>query len=78
MSFGGGVTWTLGSHTNTSLLHELPLCKALNSHTKCNTMGDAKAQASATSLTIWSSRRPQAPLAGALRTSCSGAAYRER
>jgi len=34
--------------------------------------------ASASSLTIWSSRRPQAPLAGALRTSCSGAAYRER
>jgi uncharacterized membrane protein (GlpM family) len=29
-------------------------------------------------LTIWSSRRPQAPLAGALRASHSGAAYRER
>jgi hypothetical protein len=35
-------------------------------------------QASATSLTIWSSRRPQAALVGALRTSCSGAAYRGR
>jgi hypothetical protein len=29
-------------------------------------------------LTNWSSRRPQAPLVGALRTLCSGAAYRER
>ena len=35
-------------------------------------------QASFTSLTVWSSRRPQAPLVGALRTSCSGAAYRGR
>jgi hypothetical protein len=34
--------------------------------------------ASVTSLTIWSSRRPQAPLVGALRASHSGAAYRER
>ena len=30
------------------------------------------------SLTGWSSRRPQAALAGALRISCSGAAYRGR
>ena len=30
------------------------------------------------SLTGWSSRRPQAPLAGALRAPHSGAAYRER
>ena len=30
------------------------------------------------SLTGWSSRRPQAPLVGALRASHSGAAYRER
>lgn len=30
------------------------------------------------SLTVWSSRRPQAALVGALRTSCSGAAYRGR
>lgn len=30
------------------------------------------------SLTSWSSRRPQAPLAGALRASHSGATYRER
>jgi hypothetical protein len=29
-------------------------------------------------LTGWSSRRPQAALAGALRASHSGAAYRER
>jgi hypothetical protein len=29
-------------------------------------------------LTDWSSRRPQAPLAGALRASHSGAAYRGR
>ena len=43
-----------------------------------NTTGDANAQASVTSLTGWSSRRPQAPLAGALRASHSGAAYRER
>ena len=34
--------------------------------------------APASSLTGWSSRRPQAPLAGALRASHSGAAYRER
>ena len=34
--------------------------------------------ASAVSLTVWSSRRLQAPLVGALRTSCSGAAYRGR
>ena len=33
---------------------------------------------SATSLTSWSSRRPQAPLVGALRASHSGAAYRGR
>jgi hypothetical protein len=33
---------------------------------------------SAVSLTNWSSRRPQAPLVGALRASHSGAAYRER
>ena len=31
-----------------------------------------------TSLTSWSSRRPQAPLVGALRASHCGAAYRER
>jgi hypothetical protein len=31
-----------------------------------------------TSLTGWSSRRPQAPLVGALRASHSGAAYRGR
>jgi hypothetical protein len=31
-----------------------------------------------TSLTVWSSRRPQAPLVGALRASHSGAAYRGR
>jgi hypothetical protein len=31
-----------------------------------------------TGLTGWSSRRPQAPLAGALRASHCGAAYRER
>ena len=30
------------------------------------------------SLTGWSSRRPQAPLVGALRASHSGAAYRGR
>ena len=30
------------------------------------------------SLTIWSSRRPQAPLVGTLRAPHSGAAYRER
>jgi hypothetical protein len=41
-------------------------------------MGDATAHASVTSLTIWSSRRPQAPLVGALRATHSGAAYRER
>ena len=35
-------------------------------------------EAHATSLTGWSSRRPQAPLVGALRASHSGAAYRER
>ena len=29
-------------------------------------------------LTSWSSRRPQAPLVGALRASHCGAAYRER
>ena len=52
--------------------------RGLNSHTKWITMGRAVAQASVTSLTGWSSRRPQAPLMGALRTSCSGAAYRER
>lgn len=40
--------------------------------------GDAITEASAASLTIWSSRRPQASLAGALRASHSGAAYRER
>ena len=34
--------------------------------------------ASAISLTVWSSRRPQAPLVGALRAAHSGAAYRER
>ena len=34
--------------------------------------------ASIPSLTGWSSRRPQAPLVGALRASHSGAAYRER
>jgi hypothetical protein len=33
---------------------------------------------SAVSLTVWSSRRPQALLVGALRASHSGAAYRER
>lgn len=33
---------------------------------------------SVTSLTVWSSRRPQAPLAGALRAAHSGAAYRGR
>jgi uncharacterized membrane protein len=33
---------------------------------------------SAVSLTVWSSRRPQAPLVGALRASRSGAAYRGR
>lgn len=36
------------------------------------------AQSAITSLTGWSSRRPQAPLVGALRASHSGAAYRER
>lgn len=41
-------------------------------------MGNTTAQAFAISLTIWSSRRPQAPLAGALRASHSGAAYPER
>jgi len=32
----------------------------------------------AISLTNWSSRRPQAPLVGALRAAHSGAAYRKR
>ena len=41
-------------------------------------MRDTAAQASATSLTGWSSRRPQALLVGALCASHSGAAYRER
>ena len=41
-------------------------------------MSELTTQASITSLTGWSSRRPQAPLAGALRASRSGAAYRER
>ena len=41
-------------------------------------MIDATAQAFVTSLTIWSSRRLQAPLVGALRASHSGAAYRGR
>ena len=51
---------------------------SLNSRTQCNTMGDATTQAFAICLTIWSSRRPQALLVGALRASRSGAAYRER
>ena len=41
-------------------------------------MINSNAVAPAISLTGWSSRRPQAPLAGALRASHSGAAYRER
>ena len=41
-------------------------------HVKCNAVPPLQ------SLTIWSSRRPQAPLAGTLRASHSGAAYRER
>ena len=40
--------------------------------------GEAKAKASATSLTSWSSGRPQTSFVGALRASHSGAAYRER
>ncbi len=36
------------------------------------------ALASIASLTVWSSRRPQAALVGALRASHSGAAYRGR
>jgi len=54
------------------------LSTSLNSQTNCNTMSNATVKASATSLTGWSSRRPQAPLAGALRASHCGAAYRER
>jgi hypothetical protein len=38
----------------------------------------AQPLSSAASLTIWSSRRPQASLVGALRATHSGAAYRER
>jgi hypothetical protein len=41
-------------------------------------MSELTTPAIAISLTIWSSRRPQAPLASALRASHSGAAYRER
>jgi hypothetical protein len=41
-------------------------------------MNESTSGALATSLTGWSSRRPQAPLVGALRASHSGAAYRER
>ncbi len=41
-------------------------------------MNDERLQSSTASLTGWSSRRPQAPLAGTLRASHSGAAYRER
>jgi len=43
-----------------------------------NGASDLQSQTTATSLTGWSSRRPQAPLAGALRASHSGAAYRGR
>ena len=62
--------------TNTS--KSVPSRRGLNSNIKCNTMGNATVQASVPSLTGWSSRRPQAPLVGALRASHSGAAYRER
>lgn len=48
------------------------------SHNKCNAMSNSTVIAFVTGLTGWSSRRPQAPLAGALRASHSGAAYRER
>ena len=41
-------------------------------------MFDANINAPLTSLTVWSSRRPQASLVGALRASHSGAAYRGR
>ena len=43
-----------------------------------NGASDLPSQTSVFSLTGWSSRRPQAPLAGALRASHSGAAYRGR
>ena len=44
----------------------------------CYTMSNIATKVAATSLTIWSSRRLQAPLVGALRAARSGAAYRER
>ena len=55
-----------------------PRVIGLNLSFKFSTMRKKGDQASAVSLTIWSSRHPQASLAGALRASHSGAAYRER
>jgi hypothetical protein len=62
----------------TELGHHSQGCRQASSHMVLAGLIGSQNGLSATSLTGWSSRRPQALLVGALRASHSGAAYRER
>jgi hypothetical protein len=65
-------------NTITELRHHSQGYRQAVGHTVLAGLFDSQNCVPAVSLTIWSSRRPQAPLVGALRASHCGAAYRER